>query len=266
MSFLKRISALAGFLTLLCATPVSNVASASSAMPVFQVYLPGIRPVATAPVTPPYNFSLSGLAGYFAFNGSLSGSYALSQNTAFTPAYTTSSPFPTGSKSWQVSSGQGLLSATGPISGSGDFSLGAWVQTTNGTDGSLVQQRDTPDYTGEFMMLVFGGKLCYWDYPNGAGVTPVCGKTTISDGNWHQVGVVRAASGLLSFYVDGKLDYSMQMAVNASISASCGLSIGFDQRDVDQYFAGNLSNVFLFSRALSPQDWQYLYTTRAPLE
>lgn len=173
-----------------------------------------------------------------------------------TPTFAADSPVEGHETSLQLKPGQGMAASSGPLSGYVDFSLGSWIKTSQSTYSYIISQRDA-DNDGEYILsMISSGEVCYWDYPSGTGSRMVCSTSSINDGQWHHIGMSRSG-GMIRIYIDGNIELSKQFPVNR-IESDNGLAIGYDQRDRRSYVSGQLKDLFIFSRALSDDEWLWL--------
>ena len=143
------------------------------------------------------------------------------------------------------------IPSTAAISGTGDFSLEAWVSTSTTTSQVILQQRGGA-YEGE---LIFGlnwtfltenandGAVCYWDYNDAQGGIGLhfCGATNIADGKLHHVAFVRKGT-TGTIYVDGAVDGTQDAGITIDLQV-IELAIGADRRDNTRYFNGLVDEV-----------------------
>jgi hypothetical protein len=143
---------------------------------------------------------------------------------------------------------------TGPaLSGTTDFALEAWVNTTSTAYGMVLQQRYQQGYNGEYEFGVNAdGTLSFMIYGGGGYQFSFNSTNTallVNDGNWHHVVAVRSGtSGLL--YVDGSLVGSATGPV-APLDPTFEVGIGADLRDFVSYFAGAICEVAIYNHALT---------------
>jgi hypothetical protein len=149
----------------------------------------------------------------------------------------------------------------GAMDGYTDFTVALWVRTTDTTASSLISQRDsTPvGYNGSYKlsMLANGNlDLTVYRLEDGGsqfGGTLATASTPVNDGAWHHVVAMRqGTNGFI--YVDGVLAASASGAAVASLRSSTLTYIGRDQRDNNQPLTGDLDEIALFNRALTPAE------------
>ena len=135
----------------------------------------------------------------------------------------------------------------GPISGTGPFTLQAWIRTNMTGEAYLLQQRDGGDYNGEYIFEINAGKVRYWDYNNGYGFQNFDSVSSINDNKWHQIIFVRnGTNGYI--YIDGKLNNSMS-ATTINISSNLDFAIGYNLRDNNRFFSGSIDELKIYPYA-----------------
>lgn len=159
--------------------------------------------------------------------------------------------------------------------GTGDFTMEAWFQTTNTTAAtmSILGKHDASGAADGYLM-----PTNYWDLANhdaaarfrDAGAAhsidvPSPGFATAGNaGGWHQMVAVlhRTGNGSsyansgMSVYLDGTLAGFVNSTVldGADITNTKEFTIGAANRDGSSGFSGNIDEVSLYSRALSPAE------------
>ena len=123
-----------------------------------------------------------------------------------------------------------------------------WINFTQ--QGSIAQPSRSPaDPNSEWMLNLSGNKLLFWDYNNGYGFNQVVSNTTLSTNIWYQVGFVKnVTSGI--FYLNGLQDGTATAALNAAYGNN-DYVMGFDYRDDNNYFGGNIAQASIYNRALT---------------
>ena len=182
-------------------------------------------------------------------------------NTAFATSGTT---WASGSASFNGTSG--LLAATGPVLNTAQsYSVSAWVNLASNTPGDVVSQGGTN--IGSFALQYssgFGG----WSFTSASADNPSHTwnsahlSTAPATGVWtHLVGVLNASTGSMSLYVNGAL--AATGTNSTPWSGSGPLTIGGDQQAggaKSGFFKGQVADVQVYQRALSPTDATTLYT------
>jgi len=104
-------------------------------------------------------------------------------------------------------------------------------------------------------------------YQTGGSSGTVQGNTTVTDGNWHHVGIVQNGTAY-TFYVDGAADGSITSGTPVTYDSGRGGAIGYDPLDVEygsdpQYFYGSIDEVGVWNASLSASDFANLYNSGA---
>lgn len=149
--------------------------------------------------------------------------------------------------------------------GTGDFSLGAWVRTTDAY-GAIVSKRQYN--LGEphlgYSLMVNNGRL--WveisDAVSGTYYfAPPAASPLVSDGAWHHVAVTVDRDNAIGgrVYVDGVLSHKFDPRARAgSLSNISPLTLGRSSNINGDYLTGTLDEVQLFHRSLTPGEVQAL--------
>jgi autotransporter-associated beta strand protein len=183
-------------------------------------------------------------------NGANIGSYTLGVDGPRPPGY---KGFSTNKTAYLFDGASaGVNCGTKPaISGTNDFTLGAWINTLSASTGYLIQQRS--DYDGEYMFSVNpNGTLHFTIYGGGYQFdfsTPSAGKL-VNDGNWHQVAAVRSGTNGY-IYIDGSLAAQASGPVRP-LNPTYTVGLGKDFRDNGSYFNGAMCDVAIYNYALTP--------------
>ena len=187
-------------------------------------------------------------------NGTQTGSLTLG---AAGPVPPTDAGFNVGTLAYQFDGASAYLDCgTAPsLSGTTDFTVEAWINTTNATGSStIIQQRSPSGFNGEYILglnssgtahfTIFGGSATQFTLNTPANARRV------NDGKWHHVAAVR--SGLNGYlYVDGSLVASATGSAIAPLDATIATYIGADVRGSSSYFNGSLCDVAVYTTALS---------------
>ena len=140
------------------------------------------------------------------------------------------------------------------LNGTTDFTLEAWVNTTNSAGfGMILQQRYVNGYNGEYEFGVnANGTLYFMIYGGGAyqyNFSSAPASRRVNDGIWHHVAAARSGTnGFL--YVDGSLVGSANGTVRP-LDSSFTTVIGRDERGASSYFSGMMANVAIYGYALT---------------
>src|ERR1043166_1247755 len=151
--------------------------------------------------------------------------------------------------------------------GSSDFSVFAWVKTTQGGGfNMIVSKRDSSGSNNSGYQLFqnsSGGPSFTFGDGNSSRVRIDSTGPRINDGAWHLVGVVFTRSGNGVLYVDNAQaanGVGLITSQSGSVSNSLPLRIGTENNSNSTYnWVGAIDEVRIFNSALSPQDVTSLY-------
>ena len=160
-----------------------------------------------------------------------------------------------------------LPAAVVPAGGFTDFSLSFWVNTTqqNGATTNWFNGQGLVDGSGGGLASDFGTSLLGDKFAFGLGSpdTTVKSAQTINDGQWHHVVATRVSfNGAMAVYVDGVLGGTASGPTGAR-TATTQLAIGALQTGAN-FFAGQLDEVAIFTRALGAGEVASLYQAEVP--
>ena len=223
--------------------------------------------------------NFAALAGLWRFNGDTSDS-AGTNNGVFTGAQEQYLDGPkTGMQAIYfdgvsyVAAGQGLAFDTAT-----PFSAAAWVNGPLTQDSTIVgRMRQGSSFTGWELHVgtpaggSSAGKLNVWLINSfGSSYIQVNSPKIAMDDSWHHVGFTydgRSAAAGVKIFVDG-LDATGPATadnLNATILADdAELNMGSRQNGAAHFFQGNMSEVSVWSTALTPQNMLYLYNQGIP--
>ena len=157
-----------------------------------------------------------------------------------------------------------LVGTSAAVVGSGNFSLTAWVKVNPGSPlGTVIQQREpgASGHLGEYMVNVnANGTVNFFVY-NNVYQFDLTTTAAVNDGQWHHLTALRdGTSGKI--YIDGVEAASGSGAVQALLSRA--VSIGYDHRDANKRFTGQIDDVRIYERALVAGELDTLAPNRAP--
>lgn len=144
---------------------------------------------------------------------------------------------------------------------SDDFSIEAWVKTTD-TSGSMIRKHGAaPDYAGWLFWVSSTGKIRFWlrsDVSGAAGtVYDVTSDTSINDGEWHLAAAVYQG-GVASLYLDGALVSSTTSGTITNSIANTG-----DVR-IGDLIEGAIARVSVWDSALTAAQIATTYNSGRP--
>ena len=145
---------------------------------------------------------------------------------------------------------------------SGNFSIDAWVRTTNTVTGTIVDKRagNTSFPIGYHFYLT--GPYLAFQLGDGSSSIFYYALPPINDGNWHHVAVTvnRNSQSGGTFYIDGSLTNHFDPTSHpGSIGNSAPLRIGQQYLAGFEPFQGAIDEVELFDRELAPAEVQAIY-------
>jgi autotransporter-associated beta strand protein len=141
------------------------------------------------------------------------------------------------------------------LSGTTNFTLAAWVQTTATSTGVIIQQRGSSN-TGQYQLAVNStGNVTFRVFDRNSGSSAYnqfnfATTETINDGNWHDIVAVRSGNtGYI--YIDGVLARSATGSSVFNLTASNSVVIGADTHAQTSFFDGDIDDVRIYNSALS---------------
>jgi hypothetical protein len=146
--------------------------------------------------------------------------------------------------------------------GTGDFTVEAWVKTTDSAADSLfVGKHRSTIQAGYFLTINYidgwePNKVTFWINGYTDYVNSTC---NVNDGGWHQVVGVYHAEGTTDIYVDGALE-NVETSTPVAANDAHFLVGGIDYSGVASgAFTGLIDDVQLYDNALAPTDVEYLF-------
>ncbi|HEX8475553.1 MAG TPA: LamG-like jellyroll fold domain-containing protein [Pyrinomonadaceae bacterium] len=145
--------------------------------------------------------------------------------------------------------------------GNGDFSIDAWIKTTQSSGVAVVLDKRQPTplqgyhlFTSNgrlFLQLAVGGN--YVNYPSNA---------YIADGNWHHVAVTidRTLEVAVKWYLDGLETSKTLNPIAGVLDNSSPLRLGVRSLSLDGYWSGELDELEIFQRVLTWDDVFAMYS------
>jgi hypothetical protein len=186
-----------------------------------------------------------------AHNGTNNGGLTLGATGPRPPSY---QGFNAGKLAYQFDGSSSYIDCgTGPsLSGTTDFTLEAWINTTATTAGEILQQRYKNGYNGEYQLSVnANGTVGFTLYGGGATQFSMSSPNSVNDGAWHYIAVVRRNGTNGVIYIDGAAAATQSTATIAPLDNTFNTYIGADMRDSVSYFNGFISDVAIYPYALS---------------
>jgi len=152
---------------------------------------------------------------------------------------------------------------TGMLSGSGDFSILIWINTTqspNNTVGRILQQRSSGSsgYNGQYMLEVNSqGKIKFNTYSNGYKWN-VTSSIALNDGNWHHLTFLQTDNGG-KMYLNGNLHKTDNSSGRVTLLTTNKTYVGGDLRDNNRWYSGKIDDIKIYNRALTESEIQTIY-------
>jgi hypothetical protein len=181
-------------------------------------------------------------------NGTNIGGLSLGVNGPRPPSYV---GFDAGKTAYQFDGASAYVDCgTGPsLSGTTDFTLEAWINTTTAADGTIIQQRSPTGFNGEYAFNVTASGALHFMIYGGGYQFDFSTSRTVNDGLWHHVAAMRSGvNGTI--YIDGTPAANASGTV-APLDPTIATYIGSDHRDSLSYFTGMISDVAIYPVALS---------------
>jgi hypothetical protein len=158
-----------------------------------------------------------------------------------------------------------LVGASAAIVGSGDFSLSAWVKIDPGSPlGTVIQQREAgaTGHQGQYVLNVnANGTVNFFVYNNSAYQFDLTTAGTVNDGQWHHLAATRSGTTGRVF-IDGVQAATGTGTVQALVSHP--VAIGYDHRDTNKRFDGQIDDVRIYERALGAAELDTLHDALVP--
>jgi Bacterial lectin/Concanavalin A-like lectin/glucanases superfamily/HYR domain/PKD domain/Lectin C-type domain len=154
---------------------------------------------------------------------------------------------------------------SGSLSGTGNFSVSAWIKTTSTSSMVIVGQRMAGPIDGEYLFKIGGnhnngvlkpGKLYFLAFGTGSPVVDLFSTKSVNDGYWHQVIAERNGANI-RLYIDGVLDVSGSTTVTVSFNPVIVTSIGKDVRDNNSFFNGMIDDVKVWSGNICENTYEF---------
>ncbi len=160
----------------------------------------------------------------------------------------------TNSFSFNGSTGYIATGTGGSVSGTGDFTVSAWVKTTSNNPMVIINQRDG-GIDGEYILKIGGihsypyspggaipGKAYFLIYGSGSTVVDLISQASVNDGLWHFIKAERTGA-TVRLYVDEVLQASGNTGVVINLNGLITTTIGRDTRDNNAYFDGLIDDI-----------------------
>jgi len=157
------------------------------------------------------------------------------------------------------------------LMGTNDFSVTGWIKSSgSSTHACLVTTRGTGAPGGNpgwGVRLYSTGELSIELDDGNAGTSFAgikVGTTNLVDNSWHHFVMNLDRSDLVTAYVDGNPDGTLNISGGGDVTGSNDLFLARAPADTAYYFNGSLSDVRIYNRALSQQEITALYEAYRP--
>ncbi len=218
----------------------------------------GFTTIMTAQV--PSYISTNGLVGYWPFNGNANDVSTNANNGTNNGATLTTDRFGNVNSAYQFNHNSITLINTPQFNGSWSISL--WYKrsaysTGYANFGALFTTSSDIQYYGIGMWLIINENQLYFQ-AGGENVLNL--EQYVYDTNWHNV--IYTYDGVnLSLYVDSVNKLSAPVVVTSNYTSSFNIGRGFDIFGNDFSFLGNIDDIGIWNRALTPDEITNLYNT-----
>jgi len=148
--------------------------------------------------------------------------------------------------------------------GANDFSVSAWIKSSYTGEYQTIFSKGTPTGQGYYFVTGYGGSYLSLHLETSEGGwenVNIC-SVPVNDGNWHHAVLTKEGS-TITFYVDGVQDAQGEAGGSTIInSASYNALIGKESYASSPWpFNGIIDELSVHSKALSPEEVEYLYDT-----
>ncbi len=194
----------------------------------------------------------------YRFNGNSSkeGAWAVTPTARGSLSYAATSPYASSTQSASFTGSQGFYNAMGPINGSGNYTLGAWIKPSSiSGNKTIINQRDA-DNGAQFSFYVSASTLAFYD--GGGAIEFTSAPSVITANEWQHVAITKEGATIRLYRNGVKVAEKVRTAGIHSVSQYNGLAIGFDQRDLVNYFSGNMKDVFVASKLMTDRQIKWL--------
>lgn len=134
------------------------------------------------------------------------------------------------------------------------FTLEAFIKPLSSSPGGMnayqgvgILDSDVGGPANDFIFSILNNKLSFWD---GSASVNTIGNTTVFDGNWHHVAVVREANVGVKLYVDGILDAQKNYRSSTILNSNPKIFIGSAFAD-KRFLNADIAEVRIWNTARS---------------
>lgn len=135
--------------------------------------------------------------------------------------------------------------------GNNNFTIAVWIKTTTASNVFIINNWTIVDNFRSWLLQTTSGKIDFHMSTSGSGVTDtVSSNSTINDGRWHHVMVIRNGNTQL-MYVDGVVQADTG-SISAALKSNTVMRIGARTGSPPiNYFDGLMDEVKIYNRALT---------------
>lgn len=133
-----------------------------------------------------------------------------------------------------------------------DITISFWVKYTATATSEIIEKQD-----GGTFYQIRGGATPRVQLDDGVIQEALYTSSTINDGTWHHLAMVRDYGTDIIWYVDGEYDSSKGQDTAGSLAGGTDLKVCYGGSDFD----GNMDELRMYNRSLSPQEIYYLYAS-----
>ncbi len=207
---------------------------------------------------PPY-VPTNGLVGWWPFNGNANDESGNGNNGTVNGATLTADRFGNQGSAYAFNgTTNNIVVQNSQSFQTNTWSISAWFKTSF-MGYNRITSKDKPGVpSNDFCLIVQNGVLYISASVNGQlnSPLPIC-STFVADGNWHHV-LASRQNGFFNISIDGILCTTVSDGFS-NLTNSNPLYIGSPSPFPSQYFNGQLDDIAIWNRALTPQEITQLY-------
>jgi len=147
--------------------------------------------------------------------------------------------------------------------GDSSFSIVLWIKYDNCIDCDILRKGSSATANDWYKLEVVNNKISFdlkTDQIDPNNTAFIQAPFSSNDGDWHHVAGVRDSErGIMSLYIDGAVAAELTDPPG-SVSNSANLVIGSKDTEDDDFLNGTLDDLAFYSRALTPEEVQELYS------
>ncbi|MDP3772440.1 MAG: LamG domain-containing protein [bacterium] len=229
-------------------------------------FAPHIADAAVIIQRPVYVGLTNGLVGSWSFDGpDMAGNAAYDRSGNNNTGTLTNGPVRGIGKIGQALSFDGVddrvnIGSSASLNILGDFSFSGWFKANGNYTTAQAFVANSNGQSGNYAVTfaLTDNKFEFWNWAGGSNITST---RSISDDNWHHYAATRTGTTgnwTLNLYIDGILDKTETSTTNPAGDSFITAIGRFGEFD-GYYLNGNLDDVRIYNRVLSPQEIKRLY-------